>query len=281
MKKILSILTALVLCLSICLCIPASGDAERLFDNATLLSSEEADELLAKLDEVSKNHGVDIVVVTVNSTGDKSAKEYAGDFYDYNGYNQNGGIIMVVSMGDRKWHILPVAQSIYVYTNAGLEVMADKVTPLLSDGEYFDCFMTFADLCDNYYTKYETDGKGYDNGDLPKDDFNGDLQSADRPGDRLCYRPCHRFGHEEQAKVGQNAEFCRRLCCPRQLAHNRAERHLPLYECCFHSEAGRQRFGQQQLLLGGRQRRNRRKLLKLLSKTEESFAKKTFLTACF
>lgn len=172
MKKILSILTALVLCLSICLCIPASGDAERLFDNATLLSSEEADELLAKLDEVSKNHGVDIVVVTVNSTGEKSAKEYAGDFYDYNGYNQNGGIIMVVSMGDRKWHILPIAQSIYVYTNAGLEVMADKVTPLLSDGEYFDCFMTFADLCDNYYTKYETDGKGYDNGDLPKDDFN-------------------------------------------------------------------------------------------------------------
>lgn len=224
---------------------------------------------------------MDIVVVTVNSTGDKSAKEYAGDFYDYNGYNQNGGIIMVVSMGDRKWHILPIAQSIYVYTNAGLEVMADKVTPLLSDGEYFDCFMTFADLCDNYYTKYETDGKGYDNGDLPKDDFNVTSNLLIALAIGFVIGLVTVLVMKSKLKSVKNAEFCRRLCCPRQLAHNRAERHLPLYECCFHSEAGRQRFGQQQLLLGGRQRRNRRKLLKLLSKTEESFAKDLFLQPAF
>ena len=277
MKKTLSILTALVLCLSICLCIPANGDAERLFDNATLLSSEEADELVAKLDEVSENHGVDIVVVTVNSTGDKSAKEYAGDFYDYNGYNQNGGIIMVVSMGDRKWHILPIAQSIYVYTNAGLEVMADKVTPLLSDGEYFDCFMTFADLCDNYYTKYETDGKGYDNGDLPKDDFNmtSNLLIALAIGFVISLVTVLVMKSKLKSVKMQN--FAGDYVVEGSL-HITGQSDTFLYTNVVSTPKPDDNDSDS---LGGRQRRNRRKLLKLLSKTEEPFAKKLLLQPAF
>ena len=153
------------------LCVLANGDPERLFDNATLLSSEQADELLAKLNEVSENHGVDIVVVTVNSTGDKTAEEYADDYYDYNGYNTTGGVLLLLSMGDRQWHISTTGSGIYAITDAGRETMSEKFVSYLSDGEYFDGFMTFADLCDKYFTKYETDGTGYDVGDLPKDDF--------------------------------------------------------------------------------------------------------------
>ncbi len=171
MKKAISILTVLVLCLSINLCAAASSDSPRLFDNATLLSSEEADELLAKLDEVSENHDVDIVVVTVNSTGDKSTQDYAADYYDYNGFSETGGALFLLSMSDRQWFIVTTGTGIQAITDAGREAMSEKFLPYLSDGEYFDGFMTFADLCDNYFAKYETDGKGYDVDDLPKDDF--------------------------------------------------------------------------------------------------------------
>ena len=49
--------------------------------------------------------------------------------------------------------------------------MKDKFVSDLSDGYYFDAFTTFAKQTDKYYVKYETDGKGYDVDDLPKDDF--------------------------------------------------------------------------------------------------------------
>ncbi len=62
-------------------------------------------------------------------------------------------------------------QGINVITDAGLDAMKDKFVSDLSDGYYFDAFMTFAKQTDKYYVKYETDGKGYDVDDLPKDDF--------------------------------------------------------------------------------------------------------------
>ena len=77
----------------------------------------------------------------------------------------------LLSMGERKWHISTTGQGINVITDAGLDAMKDKFVSDLSDGYYFDAFMTFAKQTDKYYVKYETDGKGYDVDDLPKDDF--------------------------------------------------------------------------------------------------------------
>ena len=171
MKKIISLL--LVLMLAVCIWAPAFADSAlpHLIDGAGLLSDEEFSELESELDGISEAHNADIAVVTVNSLGSKTAEQYADDYYDYNGYSKSSGVLFLLSMGERKWHISTTGQGINVITDAGLDAMKDKFVSDLSDGYYFDAFMTFAKQTDKYYVKYETDGKGYDVDDLPRDDF--------------------------------------------------------------------------------------------------------------
>ncbi len=62
-------------------------------DNADLLTQTEENELSEKLQDISDELQFDVVVVTTNSTGSKTATEYADDYFDYNGYGR-GSIIM-------------------------------------------------------------------------------------------------------------------------------------------------------------------------------------------
>lgn len=138
----------------------------RLVDQAGLLTDREAEKLHAKLDEISERQGLDIVVVTVNSLRGKSAQDYADDYFDYNGYAKDG-ILLLIAMNEREWHISTTGYGITVVTDAGLRYMEDQFLEDLSDGEYAAAFTTFADLCDKFTTQANT-GTPYDIGNLPK-----------------------------------------------------------------------------------------------------------------
>ena len=84
MKKLTSIFLAL--CLLTILCLPANATAARLTDEADLLTASEAATLEAKLDEISTRQGVDIVIVTVESTYGEEPRDFADDWFDYNDY---------------------------------------------------------------------------------------------------------------------------------------------------------------------------------------------------
>ena len=150
--------------------IPDERLQPRLVDEADLLSDDEESELLAKLDEISERQKCDVAVVTVDSLEGKTAEVYADDYYDYNGYGfgeERDGILLLVSMEDRNWHMSTCGYGITAFTDAGMEYMADKFTPLLSDGFYSDAFIKYAELCDDFITQAK-EGKPYDKGNLPK-----------------------------------------------------------------------------------------------------------------
>lgn len=82
-KKLLSVFFAVLLCVVVS--VPAFADTAEdytphLIDNADLLTGEEESNLLAKLDEISDRLSVDVAVVTEDSIGDKTPREYADDF---------------------------------------------------------------------------------------------------------------------------------------------------------------------------------------------------------
>lgn len=168
MRKILSI--AIILCLLMALCLTVHATAPRLVDNGELLTDAEATQLEKKLDEISTRHGLDIVVVTVDSTGGKTPETFADDWFDYNDYGKDG-ILLLVSMEYSDWHISTTGYGIKVVTDAGLEYMSEHFLPMLSDGEYADAFHTFADLCDEFVAQANT-GDPYDTHNLPKEPFN-------------------------------------------------------------------------------------------------------------
>lgn len=167
MKRCLILMFALCLCMA--LVTPVLAADSRIADNAYLLTSGQASELEGKLDEISNRQNVDIVIVTVESTDGMSARAYADDYYDYNNYAPDG-ILLLVSMEERDWWVSTAGYGITALTDAGLDYISDQFVPLLSEGEYYDAFVTFAQLCDDFITQART-GNPYDRNNLPKEPF--------------------------------------------------------------------------------------------------------------
>ncbi len=153
--------------------VAAKSDLSRVEDYAGLLSDSERNELLEKLDEISERQQADVVVVTTNTLEGKSPRDYADDFYDYNGYgftSNRDGILLLVSMEDRDWWISTTGFGKTALTDDGIDYISEKFLSSLSDGDYSDAFMTFADLCDEFLTQAKT-GNPYDGDNMPKEPF--------------------------------------------------------------------------------------------------------------
>ena len=125
-----------------------SGEYERLTDSAGLLSEEEAQNILTKLDEVSERQKFDIVILTVDSLEGATATEYADDFFDYYGYGYGegkDGILFLISMEDRDWALSTHGYGITAFTDAGCDYIAEQFKSSLSDGEYEKAFEIYID----------------------------------------------------------------------------------------------------------------------------------------
>ena len=126
---------------------------ERLADFADLLDDGQEEELEAKLDQVSEDYGCDVVVVTEETLDGAVPQDYADDFFDYNDYGMGedkSGILFLITMSERKWCISTHGEAIQIFTDAGQEYMTDNFGSYLSDGEYYEGFMKFADLCEEF-----------------------------------------------------------------------------------------------------------------------------------
>ena len=168
MKKLITMLLVLLITLSFA--VPAFAEAmPRLVDQADLLTDAQEASLLSKLDSISNRQGMDVVVVTADTLDGKSPMAYADDFYDYNGYAEDG-ILLLVSMEDSDWWISTAGYGITAFTDAGIEYLGDRFVPSLSDGDYAGAFETYANHCDEFITQAKT-GDPYDTHNLPKEPF--------------------------------------------------------------------------------------------------------------
>ena len=144
--------------------IPSERLLDRLVDGADILSDSEEAKLLAKLDEISERHGIDVAVVTVYSLGDRTPMEAADDYYDYNGFGTNSsrdGFVMLLSMEERDRWFSGCGKGIEIFTDYGQQYMWEQVTPKLSSGDYYEAFNTYADISDKFITEWEK-GKPFD-----------------------------------------------------------------------------------------------------------------------
>lgn len=163
------LIVTLVLCLLTAVVLPVCAAPAYLVDDADLLSGTEAAEVEQTLIRIGAKHGMDIVIVTVDSTDGQSPMAYADDYYDYNGYGPDG-ILLLISMAERDWWVSTTGYGITAITDAGLAYMSDRFIPYISDGEYAQAFLEFARLCDQFIAQAKS-GAPYDSGNLPKEPF--------------------------------------------------------------------------------------------------------------
>lgn len=168
-KRLCGLLCTLFLVLVHSMPVLAWNNTPLLVDEADLLTDSEENALLSRLEEVSRTGQTDIVVVTINSLYGEDVQDYADDFYDDSGYAEDG-VLLLISIDDSEWYIATAGFGITAVTDAGRKYMAEQFVGELSDGAFFDAFIAYADLCDEFI-RQARNGEPYDVGNLPKRPF--------------------------------------------------------------------------------------------------------------
>lgn len=131
-----------ILCPIVAEAVPIVTDSSiKIYDEAGLFSDEEEVLLNEKSKEIAESYEMDVVIVTVNSTEDKTAEEYAEDFYDENGFGvgeSHDGIIMIIDMGGRTRWLVTTGNAIQIFTDYYIDAIWEDVTPYLSEGAFFE-----------------------------------------------------------------------------------------------------------------------------------------------
>ena len=166
-RKLISLLAALLI-LTMFLLPVMAGDS-RLADRAGLLTDTECTAIENRLNELSAEYGLDVVIVTTVSTGSSTPMEYADDYFGYNDYAPDG-VLLLVSMDAGDWWISTAGFGITAFSDAGIEYIGERVVPYLSDGEYGEGFTVFVDLCDQFLAQARN-GDPFDTHNLPKEPF--------------------------------------------------------------------------------------------------------------
>ena len=168
MKRVHTLLLCILMVF--CLVLPVSAaEPDRVVDMAGLLTQDEISYLSETLEGIRDEWGMDVVIVTTDDLQGYDATSYADDYYDYNGYGEDG-ILLLVSMAERQWAVSTAGYGIDVFTDAGIDYMAEQFLPDLSSGNYGDAFETFTELCDEFLYQAYT-GEPYDMEVAPGNSF--------------------------------------------------------------------------------------------------------------
>ena len=160
MRKIVILL--LLLCLLTALLPAAHGYTSRVVDDAALLTADEHRQLTEIADQLSEKHNADIVIVTVDSLGHKSAEAFADDYFDDNGYgigSNRSGILLLLSMEYRDWAISTSGNCIRVFSDRKIDSIFNTTRPLLSSGDYFSAFSLYLRQLDKHFDGHTSDNQ--------------------------------------------------------------------------------------------------------------------------
>ncbi|WP_314662790.1 TPM domain-containing protein [uncultured Selenomonas sp.] len=175
-KKCLSALLALLLlCLtSIALAVPSAAPppkaqtqeqtigADRVIDEAEILTDSEEAALNTKLAAIEQSHKVRILIGTMKSTDGTPLGKIANNVVDQIPAD-NGTIVLLLSMKERDWYIsTDNKMRVRITDGKGIEYLSGEFLPDLKEGKYAAAFTTFAATTDEMLTYYEKEGEPYD-----------------------------------------------------------------------------------------------------------------------
>lgn len=172
-------LICLILCLLLLpsLFLSASAEQQYVIDNADLMSSSEKAALEEKALALREEYGMDVVILTVDSLDGQRPQDYADDYYDYNGYADDG-LLFLLSMEERDWYISTKGSAIYALTDYGIQQVGESALPYLKNGDYYGAFGAFLDTLPTYFSAYN-DGAPIDGyADTSGDYYHGDQEDV-------------------------------------------------------------------------------------------------------
>jgi len=176
-KKRLSALLAFLLLLcftSIALAVPKQAPppkaqtqeqgigADRVIDEADILTDSEEKELDAKIATIEQSHKVRILIGTMKTTDGTPLGKIANNVVDQIP-GESGTIVLLLSMKERDWYIsTDNKMRVRITDGKGVEYLSGEFLPDLKEGKYAAAFTAFAATTDEMLTYYEKEGEPYD-----------------------------------------------------------------------------------------------------------------------
>ena len=148
--------------------IPAATDAaekitydaeERfLYDDADLLSVEQATALTQKLEDVSHAHNTQLVIATLPALNNGNIDDFVEYLYDSMGFGYGEtreGVLLLVCMDPREYRIMSNGQAGVAIGPDQVDTLCDFMDMYLPNGHYTAAFHSFADQCGEMLAYYE------------------------------------------------------------------------------------------------------------------------------
>lgn len=160
-RKLIPFISMLIFVISFSFIVKA--DVNPVVDDAKLLSQDERNRLIESIEEFRKEYNMDAVIVTSNDLQGKKIRDYADDYYDFNGYGlgeNKSGLLLLIDMDDRKIWISTTGDAIQYFTDDRIESIINDISKYLSNEEYFDACNIFL-----------TDIKHYINSGIPEGQY--------------------------------------------------------------------------------------------------------------
>lgn len=131
----------------------ASGE-KRVFDDAGLFSEQEAGVLETEIQSMRKDMNMDVVIVTADNAGGKTAEKYAEDFYidgKFGTGKDHNGALFLIDMDNRELYILPVGAMTRFLTDKRWNAILDDAYNEITQKKYGDCAQSFLNGVTKYY----------------------------------------------------------------------------------------------------------------------------------
>ena len=125
----------------------------RVVDEAGLLSGGEKAELEKRINAIREQYAFDLVIVTVFSTGGKSAEAFADDYYDYAGYGVGpdaDGALLLQVIDERYLHLSGTGRGIEIFNYRRINNTLDKIIPDLQQDNYYFAYWNFLNQAEQY-----------------------------------------------------------------------------------------------------------------------------------
>lgn len=145
------------------ICLPAKAygadrtdQDQRVFDDAGLFTGSETEAMETEIAALQKKMKMDVVVVTADDTGGKTAVEYADDFYDYGMFGTGkdyNGLLFLIDMDNRELTISTSGIMRRYLTDKRIESMLDGIYEYASQADYAGCVEQFLADTLKYYNK--------------------------------------------------------------------------------------------------------------------------------
>ena len=177
-KSLSALLAILLLCLtSIALAVPRQAapppkvqtqeqiiGADRVVDEADILTDSEEATLDTKLAAIEQSHKVRILIGTMKSTDGAVLGKIANNIVDEISVDgEKGTIVLLLSMKERDWYIsTDNTMRVRITDGKGVDYLAGEFLPELKENKYAAAFTTFAATTDEMLTYYEKEGEPYD-----------------------------------------------------------------------------------------------------------------------